>query len=481
MPWTPEITLDPHATDPLFLQLVRSITADIQRGRLAAGQRLPGTRSLAAALSVHRSTVISAFSELESEGWLTTRPGSGTFVADDMPEVRPARTAPLVASAGFSITPIPRPHIDPPLPPGVLSMRGGSPDLRHLPGTELARAWRRALRRTALLDYGDPRGHPRLRRAIAGMLAARRGLSVGPDQILITRGSQMALSLTAAGLLRPADRVGVEALGYPPAWSALRAQGAELVSVPVDRDGMQVASLAPPLRAIYLTPHHQFPTMVTLSPARRLRLLDFAARHRVAVIEDDYDHEYHYAGRPVLPLASADSAGVVVYIGTLSKVLAPGLRLGFVVAARPIIEHLLSHRIALDRQGDLAMECAVADLIEDGTFQRHLRRARRLYRARRDHLAGLLAAHFPDTLQPQPSAGGLALWVRAPGIDVDAWQARGYREGVALRSGTTYRLDGEPSDHLRLGFGRLNEAELTEGVARMKRAMPDRTNRQNGH
>ncbi|MFT5684533.1 MAG: GntR family transcriptional regulator/MocR family aminotransferase [Myxococcota bacterium] len=152
-------------------------------------------------------------------------------------------------------------------------------------------------------------------------------------------------------------------------------------------------------------------------------------------------------------------------------VLAPGLRLGFVVAAPAIIEHLLSHRIALDRQGDLAMECAVADLIEDGTFQRHLRRARRLYRSRRDHLASLLTATFPDTLHFSLPPGGLALWAHAPGIDVSAWQDRGYREGVALRAGTAYRLDGSASEHLRLGFVRLDEDELTEGVARMKRAI----------
>jgi hypothetical protein len=205
----------------------------------------------------------------------------------------------------------------------------------------------------------------------------------------------MALDVCARALLRPGDRVAVEALGYRPAWDALRLAGAVLVPIAVDRDGLDIAALAraharAPLRALYTTPHHQYPTTVTMSAGRRLALAALAARARLIVLEDDYDHEFHYDGHPVAPLAAADPTGQVIYIGTLSKVLAPGLRLGFAIAPPPVIAAMARWRSAMDRQGDLAMEAAVAELIGDGELERHVRKMRVLYQARRDALVAAL-------------------------------------------------------------------------------------------
>ena len=248
-------------------------------------------------------------------------------------------------------------------PPKQLILTGGVPDPRLFPGELLARAYRRALRRRGaeLLDYGDAYGDARLRAALADMLTRLRGIAASADDVLVTRGSQQALWLAAHCLLGPGDRVGVECWGYPPAWAALRTTGATLVPLEVDHEGVTLASIEQalaegPLRALYLTPHHQYPTMVALAAHRRPGLLALLARHRIALLEDDYTHEFHYEGRPRLPLASADRHGHVVYIGTLSKILAPGLRIGYAVAPPPVLARMAALRTAVDRQGDAIAE-----------------------------------------------------------------------------------------------------------------------------
>src|SRR5262249_44700179 len=307
------------------------------------------------------------------------------------------------AHVPFALPEEPVPYRQPTLPPGTLNLSNGAPDARLAPARAIGRAYRRvlALRGPNVLAYGDPEGDPALRSALATMLVSTRGLSIGPDDVLITRGSQMALTLVARALLRSGDVVAVEAFGYRPAWEAFRAAGATVVPLPVDRDGLDIDALKSlatraPLRAVYVTPHHQYPTTVTLKAARRLALLSLARSERLAVIEDDYDHEFHYDGRPVLPLASADDAGSVVYIGTLSKILAPGLRIGYIVAPGAILRSVSAIRSLLDIQGDLATEAAVAMLIEDGELQRHVARVRRVYANRREILISSLQRAFGE-------------------------------------------------------------------------------------
>jgi len=432
---------------------------------------------------VHRNTVLAAYEELAAQGWLETSPARGTFVARALPDPAPRRFAAGAAAAprgsvparlGFDLgPPPPQPPPAPVLPRGAIVLAGGVPDVRLVPVQVLARAYRRALRGPqgrAVLEYGDPRGHPRLRDALAGMLSARRGLAADAGSVLVTRGSQMALALAARALLRPGDRVAVEAYGYRPAWDALRLAGARLVPVPVDGEGLRVDVLETHrrVRAVYLTPHHQYPTTVGLSAARRLRLLELARTRRLALLEDDYDHEFHYDGRPVLPLASADRAGVVVYVGTLSKLLAPGLRIGFAVAPEPLLARMAALRALTDRQGDLAVEAAVAELLEDGAVQRHAGRARRTYQARRDALAAALRAELGGALSFDLPAGGMALWARtAPGVDADAWAVRALARGVGLHAGRRFAFDGRARGALRLGFAAHDERTLREAVRRM--------------
>ena len=356
-------------------------------------------------------------------------------------------------------------------------MAGGQPDTRLLPLEELARAARRALRSRghALLDYGDPQGLPTFRAGLARWLSEKRGLALGPDDLLVTRGSQMALYLAASALLRPGDRVAVEALGYGPAWRALRAAGATLLPLPVDGDGLDVDALIrldPPPRAVYLTPHHQFPTGAVLSAGRRLRLLDWARRQRVAVLEDDFDHEVHYRGAPVLPLAASDPAGVVLYVGTLSKTFAPGVRTGVLVAPRALLERAVRLRVLVDRQGDQVTEAALAELLADGTLERHLRRIVRIYAQRRELLLSLLAERLPDALEVTPTVGGMALWARVISpVPAEAWSSAAAAEGVHVSAGQEYSFDAASVPFLRLGYAALDEAELREAVRRLERGL----------
>lgn len=489
MGWDYELSLGADDGSPLFLRIARAVIADLRRGRLRPGEPLPGSRTLAAQLGVHRNTVIAAYDELAAEGWITQRPARGTFVQAELPEV-PARSprksdgeseSPGATRAGFELGAAAPAVVSVPPGRGVLRLLGGAPDLRLVPVEELARAYRRALLGRdgrQLLDYAEPTGDRRLRQALCEWLAVTRGVRLGEDAIAITRGSQEALYLAARAIVRPGDAVAVEAWGYRPAWEALRLCGARLCPIPVDERGADVAALESlcrreRVRAVYLTPHHQYPTTVTLQAERRLRLLALARSERLAVFEDDYDHEFHYDGRPVLPLLSADTAGVVVYVGTLSKIVAPGLRLGFLAAPRAVIERATAYRALVDRQGDQVLERAVALLLEDGTAPRHVRRARRAYRARREALATALRAELGGALAFTVPPGGIALWARTPPeIDVEAWAERALSAGVAVQTARRFALDGKPRSFLRLGFAACDEDELREAVRRLARALP---------
>ena len=481
-PWTFPVSLQSGADSgprgPIFQQIAQAIRSDIRRGRLRSGDALPGSRSLALTLGVHRNTVLAAYRELEAEGWTSVAHRS-TRVARDLPEGPPRRTR-TDQGPGF--------HLDPPRlpgpwaslrqgPPGTLSLSGGLPDLRLVPTDLLGRAYRRALKSSALLGYGDPLGESRLRAALGVLLSETRGLAVSSDQVLVTPGSQGALDLVCRTLLQPGDRVAVEDPGYESAWATLRAAGAVLVPVPVDGAGLRVDELEAclrqgPLRAVYLTPHHQYPTTVTMGAPRRLRLLELAWQHRIALLEDDYDNEFHFEGRPVLPLAGQDPGGVVVYLGTLSKILAPGLRLGFIAGPRAMVEALAARRSIADGQGNLALQRAAAELLEDGLLQRHARKMRRTYLARRDALAESLGRQLAGVLTFELPPGGMSLWARVDaGLDTEAWAARALNGGVLVDPGRRFDFHEQPLPNLRLGYSSLDEQELDEAVRRLARAL----------
>lgn len=478
--WNHTIAL-PEGGGPIFLAIAQALIEDIRKGRLKPDDPLPGYRTLAESLQVSRNTVLAAYQELIAEGWVVSRPGGGSYISRTLPEtLRGLSSAPRDAAIGFDLDAPPEPFI---LPASqgreVLAAASGVPDPRLLPMAAMARAYRSAMERIVKdgPTPGDTKGHPRLRKALAGMLASLRGLTIQPENLLVSRGSQMALFLVAQALLRPGDRVAVEALGQRRTWEAFERNGAELVPLPLDGEGLDVDALeaalaAGPLRALYLTPQHQYPTTVTLSEDRRKRLLSLARRHRMAIIEHDYDAEFHFEGRPVLPLACADKAGSVIFIGTLSKIFSPSVRLGFVHGPRPLINRLSELRSAVDHQGDPALELAMAELMEEGELQRHVHRMRQTYHARRDILAESLRKHLPGALSFDLPSGGMALWIHAAeGIDVDAWAVRALDRGVALRPAKEFEFHRRSLPFLRFGFTSLREGEIHEAALRLARAL----------
>lgn len=471
---------------PLFINLAGSVIREIERGRLKPGDRLPGTRALAGALGIHRNTVDAAYQELVLQGWLTAEASRGTFVARDLPDLGTQNWGARPAAAHLA-SPLPQTR---PAPP-PMQFSDGAPDARLMPGLELARAFRRSLTGAELKSlpgYGDPRGAPSLRTALARYLSAERGLTVGADDILITRGSQMALFLAAA-VLNPGDAIAVEDPGYPLAWKAFRAAGARVVGAPVDAHGLDVERLEallardPTVRAVYVTPHHQFPTTVTLGAGRRLRLLEMARRHGLILIEDDYDHEYRFEGRPVLPLAAralnqGGDQDRIIHIGSVSKLLSPVVRIGYATGAPDLIQTMTARREAIDRQGDLPLERALARLIDDGDLGRHARKARKVYEQRRDLLCAEIVARLDGAVAFDKPAGGLALWLRVnPDIDAAAWAAEAERSGLILTHGRQLQLEPGPkgcaaANAFRIGFASLDETELVRAVDRLKAAQP---------
>ncbi|MBP7702150.1 MAG: PLP-dependent aminotransferase family protein [Phenylobacterium sp.] len=468
------IEVRPKLREPVFLAVARTIVEEIERGRLKRGDPLPGTRALSQFLKLNRNTVDAAYHELAMQGWLVTEPARGTFVATDLPDIamhpQAARAAAQAAAPA---------QVD-----ERLHLSDGSPDVRLVPATAFAQAFRRALTSAAFAAggaYGDPRGNSKLRDALSAYLRDERGLTAAPSEILVTRGSQMALFLAASAVAGPGSLIAVERPGYPLAWSAFRAAGADVVGVPVDAGGMdvealeQIARVNGRLRAVYVTPHHQYPTTVTMGVARRLRLLDVARRFGLVVIEDDYDNEYRFDGRPILPLAArAENDLPIIYIGSLSKLLAPGIRLGYAVAPPQILAQMADRREALDRQGDLPLEHALADLIEDGTIKRHARKARRIYHARRDLMAQLLREQLSEDAKFVSPAGGLAIWLQLnDGLSAKTWAANAAKLGLVVMPGLQFDLGTErPPEAFRLGFAGLDEHVLRRAMDLLGRSKP---------
>lgn len=463
------LELEPGHGGPLFLAIAEAIAGDIMRGRLRPGVRLPGTRALAQELGVHRNTVDSAYQELITQGWLRAEPARGTFVAQDLPQGLMART----------VRPAP---VEPVVPQPVLTFSEGAPDPKLVPAKALARAFGRALMSPAFragADYGDPRGMLSLRQTLTTYLGSDRGVVTDPARLVITRGSQMALFLAAKAALSPGEVIAVENPGYPLAWGAFRAAGAVLRGVAVDAGGLNIDALEaalscdPRIRAVYVTPHHQYPTTVTMGAARRLQLLELMKRHGLTLIEDDYDHEYRFEGRPVLPLAARAPVDLpLIYVGSLSKLLSPGIRIGYALAPEPLLSRMAEARAAIDRQGDAPLEAALAELIRDGDLGRHARKARRVYRARRDLLVELLSAHLGDRVSFDLPAGGLALWLRCEEVSAEVWAKRAEQAGLALLPGTRFAFDRSETQAFRLGYGALEEGQIARAVTILARSWP---------
>lgn len=411
----------------------------VESGRLEPGAKLPPSRQLATQLSISRGAVVAAFDQLVADGFAEAMVGSGTFVAHAVPRPR-------------------RQIIKPSFQPSVLPFRPGRMGSAMMDDTAFATLRRliaKDLRQPSLrgLHYSDPRGSDALREEIATYLRTARGVRLHADQVMITSGSQQALDFVLRALMSPGDAVWIEDPGYPAVVALLRGNGFKIAPVPVDADGLAVSigrTRAPRAKAVYVTPSHQYPLGVAMTMTRRLALLDWAKSSSAWIIEDDYDSEFRYAGPPLTSLQGMDGADRVIYLGTFSKALFPGLRMGYVVLPVAILERVIALRERTDRYPQTLADGALAEFLREGHFASHLRRARKRARASRD---ALVAGLNEGPIKAASPAQGLHLVAQPPRRLSEGRAIELANEaGLSVRSLSGMYLAAKPKPGLLIGF-----------------------------
>lgn len=461
------------ARAPRWRSVYHDLRDAVTSGALAAGTKLPSTRTHAETVGVSRNTVLAAYDQLAAEGYVEARVGAGTFVVGPAGAPTTSSEAPTDASVPLGLSAFGRRAVA--ASPGT-PYRDGGPRFDFRYGRTpseigLAGKWRKLLASTAApLDYGEAAGYLPLRRALAGYLRRRRGVRVGPDDVIVTTGSQQALDLLARVLLDPGDDVLLENPVYQGARQVFQAHGAHLHPMSVDEDGACLPEEVPErMRLAYVTPSHQFPTGVVLSYARRRALLAHAAQHRYLIVEDDYDAEFRYDVRPVPALHGMDPHGRVAYVGTFSKVLFPALRLGYLVAPPALREALLAAKWLADRHTAAIEQAAMAELIGSGTFERYLAAARRRHAQRRETLVTSLAERFGAAARVVGTSTGVHVLVRHPGLPADRTTDLVHaaaERGVGLYPSTPYYLgEPPPMTELVVGYGAMDPDAIRAGVA----------------
>jgi GntR family transcriptional regulator/MocR family aminotransferase len=477
------LAVDGSVGQPLHRQLYNELRTAILGGRLPSGCRLPASRELAQVTRLSRNTVLSAYDQLIEEGYITSRAGSGTYVATSLPDqilsgpaIEPLpeaeRGARRLSRRGERLQRQPFRRWPPPRS-GTMRFRSGLPALDEFPMDIWRRLTDRRLRTASVetLAYEDPQGFRPLREAIAAHLAAARGARCAPEQIIVVSGSQQAISIVAEALLDPGDAVLFEDPGYFAARAVFEALGSRLVPVNVDEEGFDVAQALqsePNARLAYATPSHQNPLCVTMSLARRRSLLHWAETHGSWILEDDNASECRYRGRPLAALQGIDPHGRVLYAGTFSKVMFSSLRLGYLVAPPDLLPAMVRARELMDRQSPGLQQAVMADFMLGGHLARHLRRMRTLYASRHEALVRATREHAADVLEIVPAEGGVnrVAWL-PPGLSDTEAVAALQLDGFASLPLSEYRLRPGGRGGLVLGFGGMAEDAIESGIRQM--------------
>ncbi len=477
------LSLDYQSLTPLYRQVYDELRGAILTGRLSPGERVPSSRSLSRSLSVSRTTVTQGYEQLLSEGYLETRSGSGTFVCVQLPDA-------MLQTDEVSLqTPVPPTSLNlsryaqrmkhpfnlKPEPIAEISFRYGRPSIEQFP----IALWRKLLSRHCTearqwLDYAlDVQGDVELRTAIAHYLARARAVQCDASQIVITNGTQQALDLILRVLMEPGEVITIEDPGYLSARKVFLSHGVNLLPIPVDESGLSIemlceASCQTPVRLVYVTPSHQFPTGATLSLSRRLELLRWAQQTGAMIIEDDYDSDYRYGDRPIPALQGLDSSDVVLYIGTFSKVLFPSLRIGYLVLPPQLIPFISQAKWLCDRQLPTLEQTVLTDFINEGHLERHIRKMRSHYDRCRQVLVHSLQEHFGDRVVILGEKAGIHIMVRFTiSMTDDEFIHRALLVGVELISARGYYLGESRSGEFILGYGELDEVTIADGIRRL--------------
>lgn len=477
-----DVHLTIHGRQGLAGQIYRQLRAGVLEGRLAPGQRLPSTRDLALRLGVSRKTTLDVFERLIAEGYLRSRAGDGTFVADAMTRLAQPTPMPATSPAAGSIWA----EMEDALPmtptdtPPAYDFVGGVTDKGLFPFDQWRRCVSHALRVQARGrgTYHDPAGEQELRQAVASYLAFSRAVLSHWRDVVITQGAQQALDLLTKVSVRPGDVVAMEDPGYPPARIIFAALGAHVVPVPVDEEGLVVDALPANASMVYVTPSHQFPLGMPMSLERRLALLEWAQRHGALVVEDDYDGEFRFEGRPMDSLKSLDTAGVVAYVGTFSKTIFPELRVGYVIPPASLGSVLRRAKQVGDWHSCTMTQTALAKFMLDGYFAKHLRRVHKEYAARRSALLEHLRGDLAPWLTPLPCAVGIHLvaTIRAPHDESDVIR-RAAAESVGLYGLAGMFAGQAPRPGLLFGYGGIGVAAIHAGLGRLAGALSSRRQR----
>jgi GntR family transcriptional regulator/MocR family aminotransferase len=472
---------------PIYLQLANAVIQLIRTGVMGPGEKLPAIREMSSLMQLHQKTIVAAYDEIVMQGWVMQQPRKGFFVINNMPvlspEKLPARSMKFQASitAGFEYNknktrPYPDTNIN---SDGKLVFNDGFPDVRLAPLDDLLKAMRGYNRipvHQKYRSYTSAQGTLLLRGILSDYLNHTRGLRTSAENILITRGAQMGLFIAASVILNKGDEIIVGAPGYDNAEAAFAALGAKINFVPMQDDGIDTQAIQKickrkKIKLLYIIPHHHNPTTVTLSAEKRIQLLQLAEQNKFAVLEDDYDYDFHYAGRPIMPMASLDKKGHVVYVGTLAKTLAPGIRIGFLVAQSEFIQYATGLRKTIDRQGDSILENAIALLYREGVISRHIKKSVKLYRERRDHLCNLLQTELRNRISFKVPDGGMSVWANFNTADLSLISEKAFKKGLIIRDGRDYDTDKIKYNSVRLGFASLNFNEQEKAVAILKQIM----------
>ncbi|MDO3443975.1 PLP-dependent aminotransferase family protein [Agrobacterium sp. V1] len=472
-----------HAAMPLHVRIQRAIRQLIVGGALGPGRPLPASRALAKSLEVSRDTIEAAYTQLHAEGFIDRRVGSGSFVAE-MTEFTPgprlSRQAMLLRSQAPSLS---RRGAAMFRSGGVREMLSPRPFAHGIPETRTfpLQIWERLERQVRkevgaqTLLHGDPQGAEPLRRAIADYVNLERGARATADRVLVLTSSQQAMSLCANMLLDPGDRIFIEDPAYYGARKAFDAAGLECVSIPVDRQGVVIEQImAHPRRAkaIFLTPSHQFPTGATLALDRRLALIEWAARHQMWIIEDDYDSEFHYAGKPTACVQGLDPHDRTIYIGTFTKSLFPGLRIGYVVLPSQLVKPMTIARTLLDGHTAPMAQLTLARFMEGGHFGAHVRAMRGIYAERLDVLARLASKHLSDFIEPHVPVGGLQMSCVLTGdLSERAAIDAARRVGIELLGLSGLYAAGDPKAGFLMGFAAYTPLEIEEAIKKLAKAL----------
>ncbi|MCD6063085.1 MAG: transcriptional regulator, GntR family with aminotransferase domain [Flavipsychrobacter sp.] len=465
---------------PVYLQLRDAFRELIANGILQSDNKMPSSRMLSEHFGVHRQTVVAAMEELVAEGWLVSKERKGLFVNNKLPEIKPRSYGSAVkhypSTASFSFHKAVHPTVA--RKSHLFGFDDGYPDIRIAPYAALSKAYTQTLaesaQRNILTRVATGAGSVLLREELAKMMRTYRGLSITADNVLLTHGSQMSIYLVANRLLTIGDNVVVTKPSYLTANNCFRSLGANLLEVGVDDDGMIVDELEAfckkkKIRFIFVTSHHHHPTTVTLSIERRIRLLQLAEQYGFAIIEDDYDYDYHYENKPLLPIASYDRHGSVIYIGSFSKILSQAFRVGYIIAPADFIQQVSVYRRLVDRQGDQVLEDAFGKLFQNNTIKNHIRKAAHLYKERRDATHALLCSELGNYLHCNPPEGGLAFWAHLDRkVSLEDISNRCAVKGLFFPNGQTYNYDKTKMNACRMGFASMNSKELHQAIDILK-------------